>query len=148
MGLGGGVSLLRALDGNVTIKNRLGRDLIGVVLMPGGSRRARFFVRIKDGESVAEGLGQPLSIVRGGSLGRSSLNLEPARDQLESCSKGLISGWEAIEAATTRSIDFWPEDVPVLLGQLDGGEGKLTDSGFPLEADRTLLRVVGEGGVP
>ena len=27
-------------------------------------------------------------------------------------------------------------------------EGKLTDSGFPLEADRTLLRVVGVGGVP
>jgi hypothetical protein len=148
MGLGGGVSLLPAPDGNVTIKNRLGRDLIGVVLMPGGSRRARFFARIKDGESVAEGVGQPLSITRGGSLGRSTLNLEPARDQLESCSKGLISGWDAIEAATTRNIDFWPENVPVLLGQLDGGEGKLTDSGFPLEADRALLRVIGEGGVP
>jgi len=45
-------------------------------------------------------------------------------------------------------VDFWPEDVPVLVGQMDGGEGKLTDSGFPLEADRALLRVVGVGGVP
>ena len=148
IGLGGGVSLLRSVDGSIGIKNRLGRDLIGVVLMPGGSSRARFFIRIKDGEAVAEAAGQPLSISRSGSLGRSALNLEPAKDRLESCSKGLSLAWDAIEAATTRNIDFWPADVPVLLGQLDGGEGKLSDSGFPLEADRTLVRVVGLGGVP
>jgi len=148
MELGGGVSLLLALDGGVTIKNRLGRDLVGVILMPGGVRSARFFIRIKDGESVAENVGQKLSITRSGSFGRSSLNLELGKDQLESSSKGLSSAWDAIEAATTRNIDFWPDDVPVLLGQLDGGEGKLTDSGFPLEVDRTLLRVVGVGGVP
>lgn len=148
IGLGGGVSLLRAADGSVGIKNRLGRDLIGVVLMPGGSRGARFFIRIKDGEAVTESSGQHLSLTRSGSLGRSSLNLELSAERLEGCSKGLSSAWAAIEGATTRNIDFWPEDVPVLLGQLDGGEGKLTDSGFPLEADRALIRVVGEGGVP
>ena len=148
IGLGGGVSLLRAADGSVSIKNRLGRDLIGVVLMPGGSRRARFFIRIKDGEAVTESVGQPLSLIRSGSLGRSSLNLDASAERLDSCSKGLSSAWAAIEGATTRNIDFWPEDVPVLLGQLDGGEGKLIDSGFPLEADRTLLRIVGEGGMP
>ena len=115
--------------------------------MPGGPRGARFFIRIKDGEAVSENAGQPLSITRSGGLGRSSLNLDLAKDRLESCSKGLSSAWDAIEGATTRNIDFWPEEVPVLLGQLDGGEGKLTDSGFPLEADRTLLRIVGEGGV-
>lgn len=149
MDLGGGVSLLEAADGRVTIKNRLGRDLVAVVLMPRGPRSARFFIRIKDGEVVGEDVGQKLSITRGGgAFGRSSLNLELCRDQLESSSKGLSGAWEAIEGATTHNIDFWPEDVPVLLGQLDGGEGRLTDSGFPLEVDRTLLRVVGVGGVP
>jgi hypothetical protein len=148
MGLGGGVSLLPAADGKITIKNRLGRDLLGVVLLHGGSTSARFFIRIKDGEAVSEDVGQTFSISSSGSLGRSGLNLENAKTRLESCSKGLSSAWEAIESATTRNIDFWPADVPVLLGQLDGGEGKLTDSGFPLEADRTLLRVVGVGGVP
>ena len=54
----------------------------------------------------------------------------------------------ALEYASPRNVEFWPPDVPVLIGQLDGGEGKQTDSGFPLEADRTLLRVVGTGGVP
>jgi hypothetical protein len=148
MSLGGGVSLLEAPDGGITIKNRLGRDLIGVVLMPGGIRSARFFIRIKDGEALTEDAGQRLSVTRSGSLGRSNLNLDLAKDKLESCSKGLSLAWEAIEGATTRNIDFWPDDVPVLLGQLDGGEGKQTDSGFPLEVDRTLLRIVGEGGVP
>jgi hypothetical protein len=148
MGLGGGVSLLRAADGSVTIKNRLGRDLVGAVLMSGGTRSGRFFIRIKDGEAVTEAVGQQLTVTRSGALGRSALNLELARDRLDGCSKGLSSAWDAIEAATTRNINFWPEDVPVLLAQLDGGEGKLTDSGFPLEADRTLLRVVGVGGVP
>jgi hypothetical protein len=148
IGLGGGVSLLRAADGSILIKNRLGRDLVGVVLMPGHLRSARFFIRIKDGEAVKEDVGQRVTITHGGGLGRSSLSLDPLKDRLESCSKGLSPAWDAIEGATTRNIDFWPEEVPVLLGQLDGGEGKLTDSGFPLEVDRALIRVVGEGGVP
>jgi hypothetical protein len=149
LNLGGGVSLVQASNGSITIKNRVGRDLVGVLLVPPGTRSARFFIRIKDGEAVTEETGQSVAVGRSSiGAGLSSLNLSLAKTQLESCSKGLSSAWDAIEGATTRSIDFWPEDVPVLLGQLDGGEGKLTDSGFPLEADRTLLRVVGEGGVP
>jgi len=148
MNLGGGVSLLESDSGSITIKNRLGRDLVGVVLKPAGSRSARFFIRIKDGEAVAEEAGQLAAIGAAGSLGRSGLNLGMLETQLDSCSRGASSAWDAIEAATTRNIDFWPSDVPVLIGQLDGGEGKQQDSGFPLEADRTLLRVVGFGGVP
>ena len=87
-------------------------------------------------------------MTRSAGLGRSALNLGPVAKTLDDSVKGLSSAWDAIEGATTRNIDFWPLDVPVLLGQLEGGEGKLTDSGFPLEADRCLIRVVGEGGVP
>jgi hypothetical protein len=148
MGLGGGVSLLRSADGSVIIKNRLGRDLVGAVLMPSGARDARFFPRIKDGQAVTEAAGQALPLVRSGALGRSQLGLDAVRNQLEGSVPGLLAAWTAVEGATTRAIDFWPEAVPVLIGQLDGGEGKLTDSGFPIEADRALLRVVGEGGVP
>jgi hypothetical protein len=148
MGLGGGVSVLTDPDGSVVIKNRLGRDLLGVVLVPAGSRTARFFPRIRDGEAVRDSSGRALTVTRGGGLGRSALNLGPVAKTLDDSVKGLASAWDAIEGATTRYVDFWPADVPVLLGQLDGGEGKLTDSGFPLEADRCLIRVIGEGGVP
>ena len=34
------------------------------------------------------------------------------------------------------------------LGQLDGGEGRASDSGLRLESDRLLVRVVGFGGKP
>jgi hypothetical protein len=148
LSLGGGVSLLPAADGTLQIKNRVGRDLVGVVLMPGGTRSPRFFIRIKDGDSVSESAGQTFTFSRGGSLGRSALGIHDMQRQLDSCSKGLASAWSAIEDSSTRNLDFWPEDVPVLLAQLDGGEGKQSDSGLPLEADRTLLRVVGMGGVP
>lgn len=147
IGLGGGVSLLTAADGLVQIRNRLGRDLLGVVLVPPGGRSARLFPRIRDGEAASEGAGQVLGLTRGGGLTRSTLNLAPHEETLDRAVPGLTAAWEAIEGATTRSIEFWPSDVPVLLGQLDGGEGKLTDSGFPLESDRSLIRVIGEGGV-
>jgi hypothetical protein len=38
--------------------------------------------------------------------------------------------------------------VPVLIGQLDGGEGRVSDSGLRLDSDRLLVRVVGYGGRP
>jgi hypothetical protein len=150
VGLGGGVSLLPGADGSITIRNRLGRDLIGVVLMPPKpAASARFFARIRDGQAVSEASGQKLALFSPSTgFGRSTLNLDTVSDTLERSVKGLPAAWEAIESATTRNINFWPEDVPVLVAQLDGGEGKLSDSGFPLEADRTLLRVVGTGGVP
>jgi hypothetical protein len=146
--LGGGVSLIQAADGTLSIKNRLGRDLVGVVLNPGGSRSARFFIRIKDGELAAESSGQTLALSASGPLAGGGLKLDSATKQLESCSKGLPNAWAALEYSSPRTVEFWPPDVPVLIGQLDGGEGKHTDSGFPLEADRALLRVVGTGGVP
>jgi hypothetical protein len=45
-------------------------------------------------------------------------------------------------------VNWWADDVPVLLGTLDGGEGRKSDSGLALDRDRLMLRVVGYGGVP
>jgi hypothetical protein len=47
-----------------------------------------------------------------------------------------------------ENTDFWPSGVPVLLAQWVGGEGEALDSGYALDADRVLLRVVGFGGTP
>ena len=41
-----------------------------------------------------------------------------------------------------------PAGVPVLFGQLDGGEGRVSDSGLRIDSDRVLVRVVGYGGRP
>jgi hypothetical protein len=148
MDLGGGVSLVPAADGTISVKNRLGRDLVGVVLSPGGSRSPRFFPRIKDGELVAEPSGEALPLSASSPLAGGGLKLDGASKQLESASQGLLSAWSSLEYASPRSVEYWPADVPVLVAQLDGGEGKRADSGFPLEVDRALLRVVGTGGLP
>ncbi len=54
--------------------------------------------------------------------------------------------WEALSTAARYAV-WWPE-VPVLLAQVDGGEGRTSDSGLKVEIDRVLLRVVGYGGIP
>jgi len=59
---------------------------------------------------------------------------------------GLAASWKAVEEATARaSIDWFPRGVPVVLAQIDGGEGRTSDSGFRLDQDRLLVRVVGWG---
>jgi hypothetical protein len=70
------------------------------------------------------------------------------RPLLEADAPGLAEAWMALSDASGDAADWFPEGVPVLIGQLDGGEGRLTDSGLRLESDRLLVRVVGYGGRP
>lgn len=150
IGLGGGISVVAASDGSVVVKNRTAHDLVGAVLKPPG-RAAVGFARIKDGASVREADGEALT---------SGLGVTPSygflhplgtplvKDELERYSDGLSRAWTALETQAGTNVDFWPDDVPVLLAQLDGGEGALEDSGFQLDQDRVLVRIVGYGGVP
>ena len=54
----------------------------------------------------------------------------------------------ALEPALVGDTEWWPPDTPVLIGALDGGEGKMNDSGLRVDYDRVLVRVVGTGGSP
>jgi hypothetical protein len=150
IGLAGGISVVAGADGRVVVKNRAARDLVGAVLKVPG-RSAVAFPRIKDGASVRESDGEALTSGLGGTptygvvhpLGTALIKAE-----LERYSEGLERAWTALETQAGSAVDFWPEDVPVLLAQLDGGEGTLEDSGFELDQDRVLVRIVGYGGVP
>jgi hypothetical protein len=69
------------------------------------------------------------------------------RSELEGASRGLADAWGAVVASTAyNQKDWFPGDVPVLLAQIEGGEGKSSDSGLTLDSDRLLVRVVGYGG--
>ena len=61
---------------------------------------------------------------------------------------GLAEAWGAVEDASTQTTDWFPDGIPSLIAQIDGGEGKVSDSGLRLETDRLLVRVVGFGGRP
>ncbi len=67
--------------------------------------------------------------------------------KLEGDVKGAGGAWLALEKVAERA-NWWPDDVPVLIAQIEGGEGKPSDSGLRLQSDRLFLRVVGFGGVP
>jgi hypothetical protein len=147
--LGGGVSLVAGAGGEVEIKNRSARDLIAAVLKAPG-KDAVIFSRIKDGELVSAKAGEPLpSVIGKGFAGKSrhSLGVTHFAARLDAIASGLSPAWQALETLCDDT-DFWPDDVPVLIAQLDGGEGKLSDSGLRVDVDRVLVRVIGWGGVP
>ncbi|MEP7049739.1 MAG: hypothetical protein ABJB12_05270 [Pseudomonadota bacterium] len=145
---GAGVSLVQTSTGQLIIKNRAGRDLLSVVIAaPGGPRR--YFPRIADGAAVRLDSGKVLPAgAASGGTGNHPLAVSTFRDAVESNAKGAAAAWDALETLTGSDADWWPEDVPVLLAELEGGEGRVQDSGLRLDRDRVLIRVVGYGGVP
>jgi hypothetical protein len=147
--LAGGVSIARDASGEVIVHNRAARDLVGVVLkLP--SRGFVTFARIADGKAVKASEGTALSAPIGALLtysGLHPLNAHLLGPTLDAHAEGLGAALAAVEAQANEA-DWWPDDVPVLLAQLDGGEGKPQDSGFELDRDRVIVRVVGWGGVP
>ncbi|HTA92974.1 MAG TPA: hypothetical protein VK745_25525 [Polyangiaceae bacterium] len=146
--LGAGVSLLHDAAGGLSIKNRSARDLLSVVVKSPGQGLA-YFAKIADGQTVSVQHGHWLGhIAPASSAGSHPLSLDTFRTDIEAHAKGSAAAWDALETVAGSEVDWWPDDVPVLLAQIDGGEGKTQDSGLRLDVDRVLLRVIGYGGVP
>ena len=159
--LGDGVAIVKDGESGVAVINRTGRDLRGSILR-GPSGAAYYFPRIKDGERVVTAAAPALSASPAGKAWETRL-LSPALagvlplhrlvahalgPVLDADAPGLADAWGAIEEAGGEMIDWFPDGVPTLIGQLDGGEGRTADSGLRLESDRLLVRVVGFGGRP
>jgi hypothetical protein len=149
--LGGGVSIT-AEGSDLAIKNRTARDLIGVVVWRPKASPV-YFPRLKDGQSVLASAGRALPKKIGktryfGSLSVRDLDADAFASTVEADVKGAGDAWRALDTATETTVDWWPDDVPVLIAQLEGGEGKSQDSGLRVDSDRVFVRVVGYGGVP
>ncbi len=142
--IGAGVSLLER-DAELWVKNRVGRELLGVVVRD-TQGNVYFFERLADGAEAKVSSGQSISFSVTPTGSAYPLMLHNFEYQLDQSSPGLSNGWRAFETLVPSDRNWWPTDVPVLLAQIVGGEGHLTDSGIALESDRTLLRVVGFGG--
>jgi hypothetical protein len=148
--LGGGVSLVQTPGEALIVRNRTARDLVGVIVKPPGGAPVSF-ARIKDGQAVKTTEGTVLSASLGGP--GASPFVRPLlaslfSPELDRQVENVGAAWQGLEAYAGTEVDWWPPDVPVLIAQLDGGEGKLYDSGLEVEVDRVLLRVVGFGGLP
>jgi hypothetical protein len=160
--LGEGIAIVPENETDLAVINRSGRDLrSAIVMIPKDG--ARYFSKIKDGEKVVVSTGLNLSSTPEGSAWLSSVSvtatrsgsllLQPLRASalgkiLDPDAPGLADAWSAIETNAGTQVNWFPEDVPVLLAQMDGGEGRTSDTGLKLEQDRVLVRIVGQGGRP
>ncbi|EYF02086.1 hypothetical protein [Chondromyces apiculatus] len=159
--LGEGISVVPTPSGGATVVNRSGRTLRAAVLvLPGG--KAFLFERIADGDRVASTAGRDLStfldgqtwlaaVTRGRTVGSLSVHNLEAPDLgklIGPVAPGLSDAWQAMGTAASHAADWFPDGVPTLIAQLDGGEGRRSDTGLRLESDRLLVRIVGWGGRP
>ncbi len=146
--VGRGVSLLHQPDGTLTATNRVGRDLTAVLLKDADGRLA-FFPHIADGQSVTFSSGQRVEYTEARApSGATPLLVHQFDVMIDEVAPGAAQAWDAIEDLRQGEADWWPQDVPVLLAQVVGGEGNLLDSGIEVDSDRVMLRVMGFGGTP
>ncbi len=159
--IGEGISIVKKDPAGAVVKNRSGRDLRAALLrLPSGE--IRYFPKIADGDAVEStagrevgslpkerswvgqvGVTRPVGTMHIRGLGAYHIGAIVDED-----APGLGDAWLAIEEASQRDTSWFLDDVPVLVAQMDGGEGRSSDSGLRLESDRLLVRVVGYGGTP
>ncbi len=152
--LGEGIALVRE-GTEVRVTNRTGRALRGVIVhVPGGAYV--HFERIGDRESVVTGLGGT-KLTTSPSMATGATTAAVARelgaDAFEEAWAKEPGFTDAVRALQTelqeaRATDAWPDDVPALFAQLDGGEGITRDGGLQVTSDRLFVRVLGFGGAP
>jgi hypothetical protein len=159
--LAGGITIAKGpAAGEAIVVNRTGRALRGVLLVV-PHEPARYIAKMRDGERVSS---RTAPLVTSKPTGRSwemaiaspthtgtrlvhRLASEELPGLLEDDAPGLAEAWGAIESSAGE-VDWVPDEVPVLVAQIDGGEGRLADAGLKLESDRLLVRIVGWGGKP
>lgn len=149
--LGAGVTIGRRADGDLDVVNHTGRALRGLLVwVP--KKGVYFHGALKDGAAVLGGagtyLGKPSAVSSYAS--RNLFDGFAPDKELDGLSPGLADSWRAFEKASSRAgaPHYWPTEVPVVLAQVDGGEGERTDAGLPIDRDRLLVRVIGFGGSP
>jgi hypothetical protein len=151
--LPGPIAVLDVGGTGIDVVNHTGKVLKDVVVyVPGDA--AHYFAAIPAGGTVSAASGTvlfPATTRRTGSAGSRVVHtldvgaLAPpvldrtTRDRMQAT-------WRPVESAADESVDWWPDDAPVVLAELDGAEHPRTDGGLRVESDKMLVRVVGYGG--
>jgi hypothetical protein len=149
--LGSGIAVREQSDGSVVVANHTGRELKNVVVWA-PKTDATFFATVAAGDTILSSAGRPLfaaparRTVTAGTRTVHPLDPSHLTTALGHASDDAVTQWTAIMAAAGQATDWWPDDVPVVIGEIRGGEGVKTDAGLRVESDVLLFHVVGEGG--
>ncbi|MDB4995499.1 MAG: uncharacterized protein JWM74_2931 [Myxococcaceae bacterium] len=150
----GGVSVLPTKDGTYDVVNHTGRELKNILIsVPGVG--IYWFETVKDGDKVHAIDGRlaikhhARRVVTAGTLTVHPLAISAIGAGLTGKLGDEISHtWQPIESASGEVVDWWPDTIPVVLGEIVGGEKATRDSGLSVESDRVVFRIVGRGGAP
>ncbi|HEX8795291.1 MAG TPA: hypothetical protein VF765_30290 [Polyangiaceae bacterium] len=149
--LGNGIAVRQKSDGSVVVANHTGHTLRNVVVWA-PQTDASWFASIDDGTTILSTAGRTLFVPSAReerTAGTRTVHpWESARLRTVLAGKDAddMAPWNALVAGGGPSVDFWPDDVPVVIGEIVGGEGATNDAGLRIESDRLFFRVVGEGG--
>jgi hypothetical protein len=149
--LGSGIAVREKSDGSVVVANHTGHELRNVVVWA-PKTDATFFATVAAGDTILSSAGRSLFAPparRTTTAGTRIVHpLDPSHMTmaLGHASDDVVTQWTAIMAAAGPATDWWPDDVPVVTGEILGGEGVKTDAGLRVESDVLLFHVVGEGG--
>jgi len=149
--LKGGVTLTPTGTGptaTADVQNDTGSTLRGVlVYVPGDG--VRWFQAIKSGEKVTASAGKLVEsasarrTVAAGSLMIHAFDPTTISTMLTGVdADDLTKTWSPITTVAGDGIDWWPDDMVVLMADVEGGERVKNDNGLSVESDRMLLRVV------
>ncbi|MEO7110733.1 MAG: hypothetical protein ABI183_09870, partial [Polyangiaceae bacterium] len=149
-----GVSVLTNPDGSIDVVNHTGRELDDVMVYA-PKDGVHYFASLKDGARTNSTTGlmlvttpsRPVSSTS--SMVVHSLDTATLGASLDPKARARVQEtWSPIGSALGQSVDWFPDDVPIVLAVVKGGEGAKRDSGLNVESDRLLLRIVGRGGAP
>jgi hypothetical protein len=149
--LGGGIAVREKSDGSVVVANHTGHAIRNVVVWA-PQTDASWFASIDDGATVISTAGRTLFVPTAreehtaGTRTVHPWDLGRVRSVLASKVADDMGPWSALVGGGGPSVDFWPDDVPVVIGEIAGGEGATSDAGLRIESDRLFFRIVGEGG--
>jgi hypothetical protein len=137
---------------NATVTNHTGKKLTDVIVyVPLDG--ARYFPELGDGASLESSKGQ---LLFGSSYRKTTSAGSAPVHMLDAASLGgplgkveserVTATWRLVENSTDETVDWWPDDSPVVLAEMTDPDHPASDSGLRIESERMLLRVVGYGG--
>lgn len=147
--LGGSVDMKDEGSGRFRVTNNLPNALRDVIL--GQGAHATYWPLIPAGGqvTVAEGRALPPAYRDIATYSPTPTHpLAPYRlaDVLHGADGERLRETWTLAEDLARGGDFWPDDIPVLIAEIDSPAHAADDSGLRLESERVLLRVVGQGG--
>jgi hypothetical protein len=57
----------------------------------------------------------------------------------------LSAAWRPLSAAAGHAVDWFPDDLPILLGEWEDADGDTSEGALRIESSRVFVRVIGTG---